>query len=154
MIMVQGLGVAVSAIIQMAERMLCSNTWIVSTLTENTAVNIAGICSQPNKHSNSILPSNINVKFFPFIKFLHHQTFVLVVDRSLAEVEITSLLFFNEHLRVWVCSRCEIYSHASKAVVKKHIDSKHMGYRYKCDFCDKLCPTLHAMSEHVRNTHK
>jgi len=64
-----------------------------------------------------------------------------------------SLLFYNEQLRVWSCSRCEIYHHASKAVVKKHIDSKHMGYRYKCDFCDKLCPTLHAMSEHVRKLH-
>ena len=64
-----------------------------------------------------------------------------------------SFLFYNEELRLWSCSRCEIYHHSSKAVVRKHIDSKHMGYRYKCDYCDKHCPTLHAMSEHVRKLH-
>ena len=59
MSMVQRLGTAVSAAIQMPERMLCSNTWIVGTLRESTTVNIAGICSQPNKHSLSTLVLSI-----------------------------------------------------------------------------------------------
>ena len=62
MSLVQRLGIAVSAAIQMAERMLCFNMWIVGILRESTVVTIAGICSLPNKHLVNILASNIRNK--------------------------------------------------------------------------------------------
>ena len=62
MSLVQRLGTAVSAAIQMAERMLCFNMWIVGILRESTVVTIAGTFSQPNKHLVNILASNIRNK--------------------------------------------------------------------------------------------
>ena len=62
MSLAQRLGTAVSAAIQMAERMLCFNMWIVGILRENTVVTIVGICSLPNKLLVNILASNIRNK--------------------------------------------------------------------------------------------
>ena len=65
-------------------------------------------------------------------------------DRVTAENEINSMMHFNEELKMWFCGQCKMYSHPMRQVVFKHIDSKHLDYWYKCDFCEKLCPTQHA----------
>ena len=74
-------------------------------------------------------------------------------DRVTAENEINSMMHFHEELKTWFCGQCKMYSHPMRQVVFKHIDSKHLDYWYKCDFCEKLCPTQHAVTEHTRRAH-
>ena len=62
MSLVPRIGTAVSATIQIAERVLCFNMLIAGILREITTVNIAGSFSPPNKRSLNILTSNIRNK--------------------------------------------------------------------------------------------
>ena len=74
-------------------------------------------------------------------------------EREAADAQIQTLLQFNPEVKRWFCVSCS-YNHQARQVVYKHVDSKHMDIVYKCDQCDKLSPTQHALSEHVRSTHK
>ena len=75
------------------------------------------------------------------------------IEREAADAQIQTMLYFNREGKRWICVSCS-YSHQAKQVVYKHVDSKHMDIIYKCDHCDKLSPTQHALSEHVRFAHK
>jgi len=74
-------------------------------------------------------------------------------EREAADAQIQTLLQFRPEVKRWFCVSCN-YNHQARQVVYKHVDSKHMDIVYKCDHCDKLSPTQHALSEHVRSTHK
>ena len=74
-------------------------------------------------------------------------------DKATADSEINAMMSYSADAKSWSCSWCE-YAHSRKEVVYKHIDSKHYTSRYNCDYCDKTCPTQHAMSEHMRAYHK
>ena len=54
----------------------------------------------------------------------------------------------------WRCLLCEFQSSWSTNV-KQHLESKHLsGIQVKCSFCEKFCPTRHALAMHMRRKHK
>ena len=55
--------------------------------------------------------------------------------------------------KVWFCRICD-YSNPRKEVVYKHCDAKHYHYKYSCEFCWKISPTQHALSQHISKMHK
>ena len=77
----------------------------------------------------------------------------LVKEKYEAQTEIYSMMQYDQEMKMWLCNSCD-YLNARKEVLFKHIDSKHYDVRYKCEFCSKLCPTQHSLSEHNRAYHK
>ena len=74
-------------------------------------------------------------------------------NKGCADLEINSMLHSDQVSKLWMCQWCD-YAHARKEVTFKHVDSKHFSGQYSCDYCSKVCPTQHSMSEHIRAYHK
>ena len=90
------------------------------------------------------------------VRYLQLFLFIVVVsmqNKGSADLEINSMLQQDPVSKLWTCQWCA-YAHARKEVTSKHVDSKHYSGQYNCEFCSKICPTQHAMTEHIRAYHK
>ena len=51
------------------------------------------------------------------------------------------------------CKLCDYRSRNSNHV-KNHIESKHLEGYFKCEMCQKVCPTRNALNMHIHRKHK
>jgi len=50
------------------------------------------------------------------------------------------------------CTDCE-YETKMKCNLEKHIEAKHISPGVACQFCNKTCPTRHALRMHLSRNH-
>ena len=74
-------------------------------------------------------------------------------EKHIADEQIGGEIELGTFSRSWSCRQCG-YSNSRKEVVYKHVDTKHMELVYRCDNCQRLVPTQHALKEHTRTYHK
>ena len=67
------------------------------------------------------------------------------------ETEINSLM--EKTATGWSCRRCD-YVTKNKQNLVNHIESKHVNIGgAPCEYCDKVCPTRHALQMHTLRQH-
>ena len=74
-------------------------------------------------------------------------------EKHRVDEQIRGKIELDTFSRSWSCRQCG-YSNSRKEVVYKHVDTKHMEVVYRCDNCQRLVPTQHALKEHTRTYHK
>ena len=54
--------------------------------------------------------------------------------------------------KLFKCSDCD-YETNVKGNLGKHIEAKHISPGISCQYCNKLCPTRHALRMHTTRQH-